>query len=291
MVERNPSAEAAAQAGATAALSAGAMLRQARERAGLSREAVAEQLNLLPSHVAALEQDEFKCFPGETFVKGHLRSCARLLKLDPQALLQAYGGQPAVTQTASAPSKFHWRPVSLEVRTSRWRRYFGVAAAMLVVLSLWGWHQHRDKAQVLSLTAGVNDDHAFGGIDSALNSGAESALMDSVQLLPNPQPANPAAAPTSSAPAAAGAVPVAANSDQLTLRFSADCWIEIKDRDNKLLVATLKHADEQLQVEGRGPFKVLLGYAPGVVMAYNGTPVKVDVTEGSRSTRLIVGSS
>ena len=58
-----------------------------------------------------------------------------------------------------------------------------------------------------------------------------------------------------------------------------------------MLVATLKHADEQLQIEGRGPFKVLLGYAPGVVMAYNGAPVKVDVSEGSRSTRLIVGSS
>jgi hypothetical protein len=57
-------------------------------------------------------------------------------------------------------------------------------------------------------------------------------------------------------------------------------------------VATLKHADDRLQIEGRGPFKVLLGYAPGVEMAYNGAPVKVDAPPvGNRSTRLIVGNS
>ena len=110
-----------------------------------------------------------------------------------------------------------------------------------------------------------------------------------MQLLPN------ADAKKESAPSAANdstnATASANEVDQLSLRFSADCWIEIKDRDNKLIVATLKHADEKLQIEGRGPFKVLLGYAPGVSMAYNGTPVKVDVSEGNRSTRLIVGSS
>jgi cytoskeleton protein RodZ len=99
----------------------------------------------------------------------------------------------------------------------------------------------------------------------------------------------PAASPAATEPAQA---PAAAGIDRLSLHFSADCWIEVKDRDDKVLVATLKHADDKLQVEGRGPFKVLLGYAPGVEMAYNGAPVKVDTPPvGNRSTRLIVGNS
>ncbi|MDB6060719.1 MAG: hypothetical protein JWM78_822 [Verrucomicrobiaceae bacterium] len=297
MVEQNHNAikdEAATKAVGT---TAGELLQQARESAGLTRAAIAESLNLLPAQVIALEQNDFKRFPGETFVKGHLRSYARLLKLDGDIVLRAYGGSAArIAQAPDNSPAFTWRPVSLDAKSSRWKRYSGLAAAFAVIFSLWGWQQHRDHAQVLSLTAETSD--TVGGIDSALNSDAESALMDSVQLLPTaPSPTLPVASSNPQAPATNSQVPttpqtqVVGDADKLSLRFSADCWIEIKDRDNHLLVATLKHATEQLQIEGRGPFRVLLGYAPGVVMAYNGAPVKVDVAEGSRSTRLIVGSS
>ena len=270
----------------------GALLKQARERNGLTREAVAAQLNLLLSQVVALEENDFARFPGETFVRGHLRSYARLLKIDGSELLRVYGGValPSANRAPQVPVQVQWRPVSLEHKTSRWRRYSGLAATVLILVALWGWQQHRDKTQRQSLTADGGDQRELaGGIDSALNSGAENALLDSVQLLPNSD-TKPKAASVVAENSASNVV-ATAEIDKLSLRFSADCWIEIKDRDNKLIVATLKHADEKLQIEGRGPFKVLLGYAPGVSMAYNGTPVKVDVSEGSRSTRLIVGSS
>lgn len=277
-------------------VTAGDLLKQGREAAGLTCEAVAERLNLLLTQVTALEQNDFKRFPGETFVKGHLRSYARLLKLDCDRVLQAYCGTSTMAPAALAEPVFNWRPVRLTEKTPQWRRYSGLAAALAVIVTMWAWQQHRDRAQVLSLTAATSD--SVGGIDSALNSDAESALMDSVQLLsvtpaPTSASGNTDASTQPGTVSGTDSVQVAAtnDADKLSLRFSADCWIEIKDRDNRVLVATLKHADEQLQIEGRGPFRVLLGYAPGVVMAYNGAPVKVDVAEGSRSTRLIVGSS
>lgn len=300
MMEQNKNAVTDDAATKAVGVTAGDLLKQGREAAGLTREAVAERLNLLPIQVVALEQNDFKRFPGETFVKGHLRSYARLLKLDCDQVLQAYcGTNSRVTNaplTAPAEATFQWRPVRLTEKAPHWRRYSGLAAALVVIVAMWAWQQHRDRSQVLSLTAATSD--SVGGIDSALNSDAESALMDSVQLLsiaPTQRPASnkidAVAPPANSSGTALVQAPAANDSDKLSLRFSADCWIEIKDRDNRVLVATLKHADEQLQIEGRGPFRVLLGYAPGVVMAYNGAPVKVDVAEGSRSTRLIVGSS
>lgn len=285
-----PNANGAAKA-TSETLTAGALLRQERERKGLTREAVADQLNLLLSQVAALESDDFARFPGETFVRGHLRSYARLLNIDAGELIRVYGGSTTSSayRAPQAPTSMQWRPISLEHKTTRWRRYSGLAATVLVLIALWGWQQHRDRAQRLSLTADSGAPELAGGIDSALNSSAENALLDSVQLLPNSD-SKPEASPAAAENSASNAV-ATAEIDKLSLHFSADCWIEIKDRDNKLIVATLKHAEEKLQVEGHGPFKVLLGYAPGVSMAYNGTPVKVDVSEGSRSTRLIVGSS
>lgn len=270
----------------------GALLKRARESKQLSRQQVAEQLNLLLSQVVALEENDFGRFPGETFVRGHLRSYARLLHIDANELLRLYGGA-ATPRATHMQSSLKWRPVSLERKASHWRRYSGLAATMLVLAVLWGWQQHRDQTQRLSLTADNGETQELaGGIESALSSGSENALLDSVQLLPNPAVKSEAApAANTVADAASAPAPAAEAIDQLSLLFSADCWIEIKDRDNKLIVATLKRANEKLQIEGRGPFKVLLGYAPGVSMAYNGTPVKVDVTDGRRSTRLIVGSS
>lgn len=300
MMEQNKNAVTDDAATKAVGVTAGDLLKQGREAVGLTREAVAERLNLLPIQVAALEQNDFKRFPGETFIKGHLRSYARLLKLDCDRVLQAYCGANTKVAEASSgahtESAFNWRPVRLTKQTTQWRRYSGLAAALVVIVAMWAWQQHRDRSQVLSLTAATSD--SVGGIDSALNSDAESALMDSVQLLSVAPALNPtsnkndaSAQSSNSSSTTTVQAASATDADKLSLRFSADCWIEIKDRDNRVLVATLKHADEQLQIEGRGPFRVLLGYAPGVVMAYNGAPVKVDVAEGSRSTRLIVGSS
>jgi cytoskeleton protein RodZ len=281
----------------------GVLLQAARERAGMAREKVAARLNLLLSQVVALEEDRFDRFPAETFVKGHLRSYARLLKIDVDEVLRAYHVLVPPAQVERKKVAFQHRPQPLGAKPSRWRGYAGVAAVFVVLCGLWAWQQRRDQAQLLSLNAGSGQ--LPGGMESALYGDAESTLLDSVQLVPEPKPepavklpapavatqeGGQAVAPTS--PADAAPAPAAADTDRLTLHFSADCWIEVKDRDDKVLVATLKHADDRLQVEGRGPFKVLLGYAPGVEMAYNGAPVKVDAPPvGNRSTRLIVGNS
>jgi cytoskeleton protein RodZ len=129
-----------------------------------------------------------------------------------------------------------------------------------------------------------------GGLDEAIPFGINP--LDSVELLPaTPVAESVVAAATGDVAPAGQSAPAQLAADRLNLHFSADCWVEIKDRDNKVLVAMLKRADEQLQIEGRGPFKVLLGFAPGVEMAYNGRPVDIDVPNGARAARLIVGSS
>jgi cytoskeleton protein RodZ len=265
----------------------GQQLRAARERAGLSLEELAQQLNLLRSFLSALEEDRYDRLPGTTFARGYLRNYARALKLDETALLAQFDAlMPALRPTAVEPLPApRYRPIALDSRGPR--RHWSAAAALLVVLGLWGWQEVGERSpELVSLTpesGGVTVDLP-GGLDEAQPS--VDNPLDSVELLP-PVPTEL----LSSADAAEQPGDTAATADRLNLRFSADCWVEIKDRDNKVLVAALKRADEQLQIEGRGPFKVLLGFAPGVEMAYNGRPVDIDVPSGARSARLIVGSS
>src|SRR5947209_19401930 len=88
-------------------VSAGTALRGAREAAGLSIDAVAQQLKLAPRQVQALEDDDFARLPGRTFVRGFVRNYARYVGLDPEdvvALLPGADVAPSLQRPTITPS-------------------------------------------------------------------------------------------------------------------------------------------------------------------------------------------
>jgi cytoskeleton protein RodZ len=76
-------------------MTAGALLRRGREAAGLSLDAVAQQLKLAPRQVTALEENDFARLPGRTFVRGFVRNYARLVRVDAATVLAALDGSEA----------------------------------------------------------------------------------------------------------------------------------------------------------------------------------------------------
>jgi cytoskeleton protein RodZ len=68
----------------------GELLAKKREEAGLSHAAVGEALHLTVHYIKALEGNEYSKLPGLTFVKGYIRSYARFLKMDIEAVLTCY---------------------------------------------------------------------------------------------------------------------------------------------------------------------------------------------------------
>jgi cytoskeleton protein RodZ len=77
----------------------------------------------------------------------------------------------------------------------------------------------------------------------------------------------------------------------LTFLFEKDCWVEVKDSNDKLLFSGLKHAEDNLTINGLAPFSILLGYAPGVTLSHNGKLVDIDVNSKNNSARLVVDRS
>ncbi|MDZ7788556.1 MAG: DUF4115 domain-containing protein [Halofilum sp. (in: g-proteobacteria)] len=65
-------------------------LRTARERAGISRESIAERLRLAGDQLDALEHDDYSELPPPAFVRGYFRAYARELGLDPEEYIAAY---------------------------------------------------------------------------------------------------------------------------------------------------------------------------------------------------------
>ena len=71
----------------------GAALKRAREELGLSITEVSHHLKLAPRQVEALEDERFDQLPGPTFVRGMIKTYARLLKLEPEPLLERLAGR------------------------------------------------------------------------------------------------------------------------------------------------------------------------------------------------------
>lgn len=86
---------------ASAAIAPGELLRQARERAGLSQEDIAGKLKLAARQIAAIESGDLASLPERTFTRGFMRSYARLVGVDPTAL-----GLDQPAAQATAPTEF-----------------------------------------------------------------------------------------------------------------------------------------------------------------------------------------
>ena len=70
-------------------LNVGMALRDAREQQGMSVHDVAERIKFAPRQVEALEANDFEHLPEATFLRGFVRSYARVLQLDEASLLAA----------------------------------------------------------------------------------------------------------------------------------------------------------------------------------------------------------
>ncbi len=110
----------------------GVLLRRAREKRGLSLGDVADKTRISPRWLQALEEAQLDILPAPVFVSGYLRSYARLLGLDGQALLERYQTLARKRAQALAPAErgFTVRRHGQPVQVPTW-----VIAALLSLLT------------------------------------------------------------------------------------------------------------------------------------------------------------
>jgi len=107
----------------------------------------------------------------------------------------------------------------------------------------------------------------------------------------------PAATPATVAPVAPAAVAVPATTvttpvageGKVALRYTADCWTQVTDGTGKVLFGGLKRKGENLEVSGKPPLSLRLGFARGAQVTYNGQPVDVAPFTSGETARLKLG--
>ena len=282
-----PASGAAEASPPTAPLPAGALLRQAREAAGMSIDAAAQQLKLHPRQVKAIEDGEFALLPGRTFVRGFVRNYARLMRLDPDRVLDALPGA-AAAPALEAPALHETAPTMGELPTSErtkpgWTRWAIplTLVAIVVAAGIYEFLRGQD-AHRAAPPPGATERPVERPVEPPAD--RPPSAEPTGTPLPNPVTPAPGAPATGdagvppsmgNAPAAAPApaVAAAAGDAPLVLSFRGTSWAEVRDRTGRVLLSQNVPAGQVHALSGTPPFEVHLGNAQDVAVTLNGRAV------------------
>ena len=249
--------------------SAGATLRAAREAHGMSIDAVAQQLKLAPRQVQALESDDYAQLPGRTFVRGFMRNYARLLRLDPDAVVASLpdaGHAPSLDRPSLSPTTrvMGELPADLPAKPSsaRWAIPLALIAIVIIAVVYEFGRPLAERGRAV-LTG---------------RSAAAPAPAAATPAAPEPPPSTTAPAPVSEAPAPGAQAPepvpaaqsAAPGDAPLVFVFRGTSWIEVKDAKGVLVLSTMGYPGATHAVNGEFPLDVVLGNAEAVIVSLRG---------------------
>jgi len=257
----------------------GEKLRQARLAAGLELHEVAARLKMPVRTVEALEQGRWQQIGAPVFVRGQLRSYARLLRVDLGPDLDAEVAPAVPVQLVSHSHTPRYR--HLLENAGRRAVYVAITAAFFAVPV---WLATRAYfGEEAPATASLDAVPAQLPARSGGEPGAELAA------LPAPPPAQGEAPYVASlAPPVTRVAPAAAAA--LQLEFTGDSWLQVVGRDGRLLEQALVHAGESRSFEPGQVGRVVLGNASVVRVQQAGAIVDLAPFQRANVARFAVSS-
>jgi cytoskeleton protein RodZ len=275
--------------------STGAQLARAREERGLSISDVAQQLKFAPRQLEALEQDRFEDLPGGTFVRGMVRSYARLLKIEAEPLVVSLNGRFAAPDAGTLAARYSQPvPFSDNGRRSTFV-YLGLSLGVLVVSAGIGYSWYREHNQAARLAAAKRAVPTVKPLAVApraepkvveVSAAPETAprvtqvKTETLKTEAVPPKDTPAKAPVTKTPVepiaavekvaiAKVVVPLTGASHRVVIRCDEEAWIEVKDANDRMLVSSLNPKGAERVVRSRGPLSLVIGNPARVRVVHN----------------------
>lgn len=299
----------------------GTALREAREAMGLSDQDVADRLRLRVSVIRDLEEN---CCDEEqvtTFTRGYIRSYAKLVGLNADELLCTYKPAPEVEDNTQKMQSFS-RKTRRDKHDSRVMGLTWVILAAVIGLTAFWWWQNQQNDPLLSLPENTSlltssteevpavtnaerdtsrPDMAVENADAPMVTepevqvtesgdapveGTETPLTDADPLESTVVEVVQPSSPSETAQVEEEVIATVSASPSLTLSFSGDCWVDIRDASGKRLLTGIKSSGESVELSGEAPFKLVLGAPAAVNLVFNGEKVDLSGYPSGRVARL-----
>ena len=287
-------------------VTAGALLRDAREAAGLHIAALAVALKVPVAKLEALEADNFSALPDMVFVRALASSVCRTLKIDPQAVLallpQGEGPRLSAGDVGlNAPVKgFASRSSAAPFKGAGSRSFVWAVGLLLIGAALMMFLPRGldadlsallkqpetttkipmptgNVAQEISVAVGaeqrVPSAAPAAAAAAAVGVGVELPAGESIK--PAGIASHPIVLPSVEASAPSSAPAADAPSGVLAFKARSESWIQVRDAAGALVLQRNLAPNELVSVSGVLPLAVVIGRADATEVFVRGKPYDI----------------
>jgi cytoskeletal protein RodZ len=223
-------------------VSIGDTLAEARRQAGLTTTQVSQQTRIRESIVRAIEQGDFSPCGGDFYARGHIRSIAEVVGVDPVPLIREYDEEHGPPGGMRASQIFE-PATPIKIREPR------------------NLHLGRVLAVALLAVIGFGTYHFISTRNSHPAATAAATVRPVVTTTPKPT-ATPAATPT------APAIPKGEAVIELTAK--SDCWVGFNSPTGQSLSQFLVRAGHSATWTEKNSVSMVIGNPPGAQLTVNG---------------------
>ena len=252
----------------TALPSAGGLLRQAREAAGLHIAALAVSLKMPVRKIEALEGDRWDELPDLAFVRALAASVCRSLRIDPAPVLALLPpASPARLRDSESLGG-----ASLGGGSGRlWNhglslitRPLGAASLLLLAaLAIYFWPAVESPVTADSTATKPAAPPQVSAEQAQSMSQSAAPLIASIAAVPGVATPAPLASPATNAPVSSAMASV-------SFKARSVSWVEVTDGREAVLVRRTLQAGENVAAEGSSPLVVVIGRANAVEVTVRG---------------------
>lgn len=285
-------------------VTAGALLRDAREAAGLHIAALAVALKVPVAKLEALEADNFSALPDMVFVRALASSVCRTLKIDPQAVLallpQGEGPRLSAGDVGlNAPVKgFAGRSSAAPFKGAGTRSFVWAVGLLLIGAALMMFLPRGldadlsallkqpetttkipvptgNVAQEISVAVGAEQRVPSAAPAPAPAAGVGVELPAGESIKPAGIASHPIVLPSVEASAPSSAPAADAPSGVLAFKARSESWIQVRDAAGALVLQRNLAPNELVSVSGVLPLAVVIGRADATEVFVRGKPYDI----------------
>jgi cytoskeletal protein RodZ len=219
-------------------VSIGDSLAAARRQAGLSITQVSQRTCIRETIIRGIERGEYSACGGDFYARGHIRSIARVVGADPDALVWEYDQAHGAPRAVAAADVFEpSAPIRMkERRRPNWSAAMALALALIVGFAAYqAWH-----------SSGVSRVAAQGAGRPAPRHTARTS----------PPPARPS--------------PAAARDVVIHLSAVEDCWVQLTTASGRTIFSGIVASGTHQRWTEHQAVSLVLGNPGGIVLTVNG---------------------
>ena len=264
-------------------ISAGDQLRHLREQKNLSVQDIASRLNLEARIIEAIEDNNFELLPTATYTRGYLRSYAKILGVDSDAIVTSYNSK-APEPPEIIPEVKHVTQTSSSDKPIMAFTYL-ITLTLVILLVAWLYSNYVvDKESIGNVDTSEEVEDVVYGLTYEIPV-IEHSQLPYYSAVEASGEETDITSDTESGAAHGSEFIADENSDEkypkfvtndndgpdsLVLRISTDSWIEVFDSLENRVFVNLGREGQVLTLRGTAPFTILLGFAEGVSVEFNG---------------------